>query len=185
MNLQKVDFHSFVDVNLAEKGFTIEHITKDLMDSRVDDFMNFVNSIRTEYTSLYGWTGEKKEYFLNPLNNKWEYSFTILNSKNEICFVNFSSIYDNIIHNHCTYAGKQTRGLGFAKLHMVKLCQAGLDSGFTHQEGYWPMNNNRSIILFLNMGWQIENIRNEKDLFMKADLQKVRDKTYELVLANK
>ena len=185
MDLQNVNFHSFVDEKLAENKFRIKLITKDLMDLRVDDFMDFVNLIRNEHHVLYGWNEENREYFLNPLNDKWKYSFSILNSKDEICFVNFSSVYDRIIHNHCTYARKDTRSFNFAKLHIIKLCQTGLDNGFTHQGGYWPKKNNDSIILFLRMGWQIEDLRNKKELYMIADLEKVRNKTYELILSGK
>ena len=42
-------------------------------------------------------------------------------------------------------------------------------------------NNNGSIILFLKMGWEIQTIRNNKELFMTADLEKVRNKTYDLI----
>ena len=31
------------------------------------------------------------------------------------------------------------------------------------------------------MGWEIQNIRNNKDLFMKANLIKVRNQTYNLI----
>jgi hypothetical protein len=94
-------------------------------------------------------------------------------------------VYGNIIHNHCTYARKDTRNFNLAKLHIIKLCQTGLDNGFTHQEGLWPKTNNKSIILFLKMGWQIESIRNNKELFMIADLEKVRNQTYELIITGK
>jgi len=181
----KIDFHKFADESLAENGFKIRVISKELMEQRVNDFMNFINGIRTEYNDLYGWKTEPKEYFLNGLVDKWKFSFTVMNGKDELCFVNFSSAYGDIIHNHCTYARKETRSFNFAKLHIIKLCQTGLDHGFTHQEGFWPKNNNRSIILFLKMGWQIESIRNNKELFMIADLQKVRNQTYELVLSGK
>jgi hypothetical protein len=33
------------------------------------------------------------------------------------------------------------------------------------------------------MGWEIESIRNNEQLFMTADLEKVRNKTYELVIS--
>lgn len=182
---KNINFHRFVDEQLAEKGFRIVLITKELMDERIDDFMAFVNGIRTEYSKIYGWQTESREYFLNGLNDKWKYSFAVINEKNELCFVNFSSVYGDIIHNHCTYARKDTRNFNFAKLHIIKLCQTGLDNGFTHQEGYWPKHNNGSIILFMKMGWKIESIRNNTDLFMIADLEKVRNQTYELVLAGK
>src|SRR4030095_492479 len=180
-----IDFHKFTDDKLAENGFRIVLISKELMDKRADEFMNFVNGIRLEHKELYGWGTEPKEYFLNGLKDKFKYSFTILNSKDEVCFLNFSSVYDKIIHNHCTYARKDTRKFNFAKLHIIKLCQTGLDNGFTHQEGFWPKNNNGSIILFLKMGWQIESIRNNKELFMIADLEKVRNQTYKLVITGK
>lgn len=183
--LTSADYHRFVDDKLAENGFRIKLVTKEMMEERVDDFMAFVNGIRTEHNDVYGWGTEPKEYFLNGLNDKWKYSFTIVNDKDELCFVNFSSVYGDIIHNHCTYARKDTRNFNFAKLHIIKLCQTGLDNGFTHQEGYWPKNNNGSIILFMRMGWQIDSIRNNKELFMLADLEKVRTRTYELVLAGK
>lgn len=185
MDYINFDFHSFVDKKLSENGFRIIRISKELMNRRVDDFMKFVNDIRKEYESVYGWGQETREYFLNPLVDKWNYSFTIMNDKDELCFVNFSSVYDNIIHNHCTYARKDTRNYNFAKLHIIKLCQSGIDNGFTHQEGYWPKHNNGSIILFLKMGWKIESIRNNQDLFMIADLEKVRNQTYSLVINEK
>lgn len=182
VNFNNINFHKFTEDRLAKNGFRIVLISKELMENRLHDFMGFVNGIRFEHKDLYGWEAEREEYFLNGLVDKWKYSFTILNNKNEVCFVNFSSVYDRIIHNHCTYARTDTRKFNFAKLHIIKLCQTGLDNGFTHQEGFWPKNNNGSIILFLKMGWQIDSLRNNKELFMIADLEKVRNQTYELVL---
>lgn len=180
-----MNFHDFVSAKLAENGYRIAPVTKKFMEDRIDDIMKFVNDIRREHESVYGWKQEKKDYFLNPLVDKWKFSFTIMNEKDELCFVNFSSVYDQIIHNHCTYARRDTRNFNFAKLHIIKLCQTGIDHGFTHQEGFWPKHNNGSIILFLKMGWKIENIRNNEELFMIADLETVRNQTYKLVLAGK
>lgn len=181
----QIDFHKFVDDNLASNGFRIMNVKEELMQNRLDDFMNFVNGIRLEYKNLYGWNAETPEYFLNGLIDKWKYSFTILNRKDEICFLNFSSVYRDILHTHCSYAGKQTRNLNFAKLHMIKIAQTGLDNGYKQQSGYWPKNNNGSIILYLKMGWEIQSIRNDKELFMKADLVKVRNMTYDLLTLKK
>ncbi|MEO8512655.1 MAG: hypothetical protein ABI543_03785 [Ignavibacteria bacterium] len=185
MSVNSTNYHEFVSNKLAENGFKIVLIDSELMSKRADDFMNFVNNIRREHQSLYGWKEESREYFLNPLVDKWKFSYTIMNEKDELCFVNFSSVYDKVIHNHCTYARKDTRSFNFAKLHIIKLCQTGLDEGFTHQEGYWPKTNNGSIILFMRMGWKIETLRNNKELFMIADLEKVRDQTYDLVVSGK
>lgn len=178
----KINFHEFVDDKLTESGFKILLITKELMGRKINDFMSFVNGIRSEYQHIYNWKLEPKEYFLNGLVDKWKYSFAITNEKNELCFVNFSSVYGDIIHYHCAYARKDMRNKNFAKLHIIKLCQTGLDNGFRFQEAYWPKNNNRSIILFLKMGWEINSIRNNKELMMIADLENVRNQTYELVL---
>lgn len=180
-----INFHQFVDESLGNAGFRILNITEELMESRISDFMLFVNSIRIEHSESYGWSEEPVEYFLNPLNDKWKFSFCILDQEDQLCFVNFSSVYGDIIHNHCTYASKNSRGSNFAKLHIIKLCQQGLDLGFKMQEGYWPVNNNGSIILFLKMGWKIHSIRNERDLMMTANLEKVRNQTYGLLLNNK
>jgi len=180
-----INFHLFIDETLGENGFRICLISEKIMNDRLSDIMNFVNGIRSEHRDIYGWKAESKEYFLNGLNDKWKYSFFIMNDKDEICFLNFSSVYETIIHNHCTYARKGFRNFNFAKLHIIKLCQTGIENGFTHQEGFWPKNNNRSIILFLKMGWEIQSIRNNKELFMIADLKKVRNQTYELILSGK
>lgn len=185
MDTETINFHAYVDQALEKTGNRILRVTKELMDSRLDDFMHFVNSIRNEHSSSYGWNEENKDYFLNPLNDKWKFSFCVVNEGNELRFVNFSSVYGDIIHNHCTYASRHSRGSNFAKLHMIKLCQQGLDNGFSLQEGYWPVNNNRSIILFLKMGWKIQSIRNKHDLLMTADLQEVRDRTYNLLITKK
>ena len=177
----KIDFHSYIDSSLAEKKLKIKLITEDFMKKRVDDFMKFINGIRNEYKNEYNWKEENKEYFLSGLNDKWKYSFTIVDENENLCFVNFSSVYDDIIHNHCTYAKKECRSMGLAKYHMIKLCQTGIDNGFNYQEGYWPKSNNSSIILFLKMGWEVQSIRNNHDLFMIANLVKVRNQTYELI----
>lgn len=181
----EIDFHQFIDQELKQKGYKMVPVTGELMDKRLVDFMNFVNSIFTEYGELYKWKSVDKEFFLNPMKDKWKYSFSVMDMEDKIHFLNFSSVYGDHIHNHCTFAGKESRGKDFAKFQIMKLCQTGIDNGFTYQEGYWPKNNNRSIILFLKMGWQITHIRDNQELGMRADLEKVRNLTYELILSGK
>jgi hypothetical protein len=181
-NYSKINFRSFVENNLEEKGYKIVLVTEKLMQKRVDDFMNFVNGIRREYGTEYQWHEEPKEYFLNGLVDKWKYSFAIFNSHDEICFLNFSSVYGNLIHYHFAYTRSDSRGFNLSKLHTIYLCQVCLENGFSKYEAYWPKNNNRSIILYLKMGWEIQNIRNNKDLYMTARIDKVRNQTYDLVL---
>lgn len=181
-DFSKIDFHNFVKEKLSEKGFKISVINEEMMKKRVDDFMDFVNNIRNEYKHIYNWNKEKKEYFLDGLKDKWKYSFAILNEKDELCFINFTSVYYNKLHNHCSYTRKDMRSLKLAKLHSIKVCQTGLENGFTKYEGFWPIKNNGSVILYLKMGWEIESMRNNSELYMTANLEYVRNKTYELIL---
>jgi len=152
VNYSDIDFHKFVNENLEKHGFKVQLITKDLMLERLDDFMNFVNNIRLECKNLYGWETETREYFLKDMVDKWKYSHVITDKDDCVAFINFSSVYGNRLHTHCFYAGKNTRNLNLAKLHMIKLAQTGLENGYTKQGGYWPKNNNGSIILYLRMG---------------------------------
>lgn len=179
-----MDFHAFVDQELARYGFSIKRISEEYMQRRLHDIMRFVNSVRVEYSDVYGWNPESESYFLNGLDRKWDFSYSIeKNGDQEICFVNFASVYGDIIHNHCTYAKQKYRKMNFAKLHMLKLCQSGIDDGFSYQEGYWPKHNNGSLVLFLKMGWKIEEIRKQgSQVFMLANLIEVRDRTYQLLL---
>ncbi len=180
-----IDFHEFIDLELSKAGYKIVTLSQDIMTSRLKDFNKFVNDIFSEYADEYKWKPVDDSFFLNPMNDKWKYSFAILDKDERIHFLNFSSVYDDHIHNHCTFAGKESRGKNFAKFHIIKLCQTGLDNGFTYQEGYWPKNNNGSIILFLKMGWNITHIRNNQELGMSAELDKVRNRTYDLILSGK
>jgi Acetyltransferase (GNAT) family len=185
MKYKLIDYDSFVDEQLEAIGYRIMPITEEVMSERIDEFMSFVNEIRTEYSALYGWETESREYFLNPMNQKFKYSFAIIDKNNEICFVNFSSVYSKVIHYHFAYARKDTRGLNLAKFHLIKLCRLCLENGYTKLEAYWPKNNNSSIILYLKMGWQIELLRNNRDLFMIADIKYVMNRTYELLISEK
>jgi hypothetical protein len=108
-----------------------------------------------------------------------------LDVKSNIRFVNFTSISEGKLNNHFTFAHKNTRGLSLAKLHIIKLCQTGLDNGYAKQIGYWPKKNNGSIILFLKMGWEISRIREDDILIMEADNAKIVSQTYKLLSENK
>lgn len=153
------------------------------MRLRLEEIMTFVNEIRAEYSQAYGWSEETKEYFLNPMDRKWLFSFLIEKGQSgEICFISFASVYGDKIHVHFTYTKKEFRNLGLAKLHSIKLCQTGLDRGFTCLEGYIPKHNNNSIRLYMKMGWKVESMRNGQELFIGADLKKARDQTYRIYL---
>lgn len=176
-----VNFHKFVNDELAKNGYKILLVTEELLKNRLDEFMCFVNNIRLEYKNVYQWSEESREYFLNGLHDKWKYSYVIFSEANEICFVNFTSVYGDILHTHCSYAKNDKRNFGFAKLHLIKLCQTGLENGFTHLEGFWPKKNNGSIILYLKMGLEIQSMRNNKELLLVGNLLKVRNRVYKLL----
>jgi|SRR3990170_5202431 len=181
----KIDFHSFVDNRLNEIGYRLLHITKDVLNERIDDIMKFVNSTRIEFNEKYGWEEETREYFFNDMVDKWKYSYGIVNEKDEICLLNFSSVYGDIIHYHFIYTRPDLRGISLAKLHFIKLNQVCLENGYMEMELYCPKNNNRGIILYMRLGWEIQSIRNNKELLMRCDLEKVRNKAYELIIAGK
>lgn len=181
--LDNINFHKFVDEELERKNCSIRPITGKYLRQRLEEIMSFVNEIRTEYSQAYGWSNETKEYFLNPMDRKWLLSFLIENNQTgEISFTSFASVYGDRIHVHFTYAKKGSRSLGLGKLHSIKLCQTGLDCGFTRLEGYIPKHNNNSIRFYMKMGWKIESMRNGQELFITADLKQVRDGTYKAYL---
>jgi hypothetical protein len=155
------------------------------MERRLDDLMRFVNVIRDEYGAKYGWVHETREYFLNGLNRKWDFSFCVEESRSErIALLSLTSVYSEVLHTHCVYAGKAYRSLGLGKFQQIKVCQTGLDAGFARIEGYWPKNNNGSLIFALRMGWQVQDLRKKgTQLLLVADLEHTRDEAYRQVLA--
>ncbi len=183
--MESIDYHNFVDTELFKKNFRIIQITEKLLNNRLNEIAGFVNSIRKEYSLLYGWQEETIDYFINPMVRKFEFSF-IIEEKDlkEIAFASFASIYGDFVHHHFSYAGKIYRNLGLSKLHIIKLCQTSLDRNFKKLEAYAPKNNSNSIRLLLKLGYEIEGLRNLNELFLIADLKKVRDSAYNLFLKN-
>jgi len=179
------NYHKFVDDELLKKDLVIREITQSYMQLKLEQIMVFVNNIRKEHSNLYGWQPESKEYFLRELDKKWDFSFSIEKIINgEIIFIALTSVYDQALHLHCAYASREYRNLQLAKLHMIKSCQKGLDLGFRKHEGYWPKNNNGSIMLYLKMGFQIVDVcKNGQQLFMIADNEYVRNKSIKLYLS--
>jgi RimJ/RimL family protein N-acetyltransferase len=183
--MENIDYHNFIESELSRKYFRIILVTKKLLNERLNEIMEFVNSIRKEYSSSYGWAEETVDYFINPMNRKFEFSFLVEEKKNgEIAFAGFASVYGDSVHHHFSYAGKKYRNLGLAKLHMIKLCQTCLDYNFVKLEGYAPKKNSNSIRLLLKLGYEIEGVRNLNEVFFTADPKKVRDSAYNLYIEN-
>jgi hypothetical protein len=178
------NYNEFVDQGLKNNGLAIKRISEDYMRTRLGDIMSFVNGVILEYGEAYGWVPQMEDYFMNPMNRKFDFSYMIerINS-NEIVLFNLHSVYGDALHNHCTYANKKFRGMGLAKLHMVKICQAALENGFRKMEGYWPKRNSGSIILHLKMGWLIERMDERNKLFLIGDAELIRERTRNLYMA--
>ncbi|GEM_PF-1096012 len=177
-----VDYHEFVDRNLEEFGMRIELITEDLMKKNIRKFSKFVNDAFAEYYQQYKWRKYADDnYLLNPLKDKFKFSFCIFDSDEEIRFLNFTSVLDGKLNNHLTFASKNTRRMNLAKYHIIKLCQTGLDCGYEKQVGYWPKINNGSIILYLRMGWEAASIKDDGILIMQADNAEVIRRAYKLL----
>lgn len=181
MNNNSNFFHNFVESELKKKGLNIKLLTEEYIKLRLTDVMNFVNGILNEFKDNYKlWTPKSIEWFLNPMEKKWEYSYLIENHNKKICLLNFSSVYGEILHTHCTYVNKEYRNFGLNKLHKIKICQKGIDDNFYKYEGIWDKNNNGSIILYLKMGFKIENMRKSEQIIMMGDLYDIRNRAFNL-----
>lgn len=178
-------YHKFVDEGLNRLGMRIQLITEDLMRENIRKFSKFINNGYAEYYNVYKWRkSTDDEYLMNPLKDKFKFSFCIMDSADEIRFINFTSVIEGKLNNHFTFASKNTRGFNLAKYHMIKLYRTGLDNGYTHQLGYWPKNNSRSIILYLKLGWQISYIKEDGLLIMMAEHAQIVSNAYSLLRRN-
>lgn len=175
MEYNSINYHEFVTVNLADIGYKIVLITKELMDKRLDDFMKFVNSIRKEHETIYGWKEESKEYFLNPLVDKWKFSFAILNNSDNLCMISINSRYEDRIHLHTVLVKNKYRKSGLSKYMLLKTAETAIDNNINKLELYCQKNNNRALILYLKMGFEIESIRDKNDILLISESEKTRN----------
>jgi hypothetical protein len=178
----QINYHKFVDEELNKTGKKILLITEKLMKENTRKFSKFINESFEECYDIYKWRKHADDdYLMNPLKDKFKFSFCIFDSDDEINFINFTSVLEGKLNNHFTFAARKTRGMNLAKYHIIKLCQTGLDNGYTSQLGYWPKNNNRSIILYLKLGWQISHINDAGLLVMEAEHKVLIEKAYRLL----
>ena len=175
MEYNRINFHEFVRGNLADIGYRMVLITNELMDKRLDDFMNFVNSIRKEHFAIYGWKEESQEYFLNPLVDKWKFSYAIVNNSDELCMISINSRYEDRIHLHTVLVKNKFRNLCLSKYMLLKTAETAIDNNIRKLELYCQKNNNGALILYLKMGFEIESVRNNNDLLLVSDSEKTRN----------
>jgi len=177
--------HKFVEQELKKKGLHISPITEDYINLRLNDFMKFVNDILEEYKDIYKlWEPKPVEWFINPMIDKWKFSYVIEKQNGEIALFNFTSVYGKNLHNHCTYVHKKMRGMNLAKYHLIKICQVGIENGFENYEGYWDKRNNGSLILHLKLGFKIVSMRKNEQLLLVGNLNEIKEYAMKQLKAN-
>lgn len=179
MSITDIDYHKFIDSKLAEKSYKIVLITEKFMTDNLIDVMNFVNNIRNEYKDIYGWEKENKEYFLNPLVDKWKFSFAILDNSDNLCMVSINSKYKDRIHLHTVLVKNEFRKLGLSKFMLLKTAETALENDVYKLDLFCQKNNTRALLLYLKMGFEIESVRDNKDLLLLSDSEKTRNMCFE------
>lgn len=179
MDTKITDYHRFIESALKEKNLRMVRITKEYMNENLPEIMEFVNKIRNEFKSLYGWEKENKEYFLNPLVDKFKYSFVITDSLGSPCMISINSRYNDRIHLHTVLVKKEYRGSGLSKHMLLKTAETAIENGIPKIELYCQKTNTGALILYLRSGFEIESIRNNKDILLLADSEKTRKLCYE------
>ena len=163
------DYHKFVDSKLASDGFKIVLIDRSYMNENLSSIKHFVNIIRNEFKKVYGWEEENDEYFLNPLVDKWKYSYDIINNSGIICMLSINSRYNECIHLHTVLVKKEYRNSGLSKYMLLKTAVTAYENDINKLELYCQKNNNGALILYLRMGFKIETIRNNMDILLTSD----------------
>jgi hypothetical protein len=179
---EKTDYHKFVDTELAKLGLRIELITAEIMKRDIRQFSEFINNAFSEYYEIYRWRKHADDdYLLNPLTDKFKFSFCIRDKQEALKLVDFASVTDGKINHHLVFTSKDMRGKNLAKYHAIKLCQTALDNGYREQIGYFSKKNNGSIILHLRMGYEISHIREDGLIIGYADNAVILENTYRML----
>jgi hypothetical protein len=177
-----VNYHKFVDEELGKLGLRIELITENMMKRDIRKFSKFINDAFSEYYEVYKWRKHADDdYLLNPLKDKFKFSFCILDSAGELRLVDFASVLEGKISHHFVFTSKNSRGMNLAKYHSIKLCQTAIENGYKEQIGYFSKKNNGSIILHLKMGYEISHIREDGLIIGYADNAAVIANTYKML----
>lgn len=183
---ENINYHKFVDDELAKMGLRIELITLEIMQRDIRKFSEFINNAFAEYYEVYKWRKHANdEYLLNPLTDKFKFSFCIRNRADELKLVDFASVTDGKINHHLVFTSKDMRGKNLAKYHSIKLCQTALENGYKEQIGYFSKKNNGSIILHLRMGYEISHIREDGLIIGYADNAVILENTYRMLTEGK
>lgn len=176
------DYNNFIDTELSKMGLRIELITEEVMKKELREFSKFINDAFEEYYEVYKWRKHADdEYLLNPLVDKFKYSFCIKDKNNNIALADFASVTDGMINHHIIFTAKEHRGKNLAKYHSIKLCKTALENGLQKMIGYFSRKNNGSIILHLKLGYEISHIREDGLIIAYADIETVLKNSYTML----
>jgi hypothetical protein len=176
------DYHAFIDSELDKMGLRIELITEELMKKDLRKFSKFINDSFGEYYEIYKWRKHADDdYLLNPLTDKFKFSFCIKDREENLALVDFASVTEGMINHHIIFTAKSYRGKNLAKYHSIKLCKTSLENNYKQLIGYFSRKNNRSIILHLKLGYEISHIREDGLIIGYADIETVLKNAYSML----
>ncbi len=179
-----INYHAFVDEELGKMGLKMELISEDLMRKDLRKFSKFINDSFEEYYEIYRWRKHADDdYLLNPLTDKFKFSFCIKDSNDNLVLADFASVTDGKINHHIIFTAKEYRGKNLAKYHSIKLCQTALENNYKELIGYFSRKNNRSIILHLKLGYEISHIREDGLIIGYGDIETVLKNAYKMLKA--
>jgi GNAT superfamily N-acetyltransferase len=179
-----INYHEFVDTELKKLGLRIELISEDIMKRDIRKFSEFINTAFAEYYEVYKWRKHADDdYLLNPLKDKFKFSFCIRNRDNDLVLVDFASVIDGKINHNFVFTAKKYRGRNLAKYHFIKLSQTALDNGYKEQIRYFSKKNNGSIILHLRMGFELSHIKEDGLLVATADNARILQNAYNMLIS--
>lgn len=162
---------------LISNNLDLIQINEEFLKSNLKQIKTFVNNINSEHKEKYKWASLDDEYFVNPLVNKFNFSFLLKDNKtSKIVFVNFSSQYNDLIHLHFCYCHPNYRGKNLARIIMLNLTSVAKQYNFMKINGNWPVNNKGSLILFMKLGFMINDlIKNKTQVVMEAQVNDLQE----------
>lgn len=157
---------------LTFNNLDLIQINEDYLNNNLKEIKSFVNDIISENQDKYNWTQLDDRYFINPLVNKFTFSYLLKDNKtSKIVFINFSSQYNELIHLHFSFCHSNYRGKNLSKIITLNLIRVAKKYNFKKINGYWPINNTGSLILFMKLGFKINDlIKNKTQIVMEAQV---------------
>lgn len=158
---------------LNSNNLDLIQINENYLKNNLGEIKTFVNNIILEHKDKYNWELLDDEYFINPLINKFNFSYLLKDNKtNKIVFINFSSQYNDLIHSHFWFCHPNYRGKNLARIITLNLTRVAKQFNLTKINAYWPINNKGSLILFMKLGFIINDlIKNKTQIVMESNVK--------------